>query len=258
VPVILLIIAALAAPPAPAASASPTPTVAASPTPLPPVLCGLALGEDFTQQAHSLRGPLVASVTASGYAYVYGFDSGRATVTVVVHQRRVRYIGVDRLIGKGSTFKGTLGVALGDPMAALDAVLGPPAFIGTDGARTYGPREGVDWSFAIDHGVVTGMHVYSSPLSDVPLDDVVADPQHDGSSIAKAIVPIAASAAEADGAELYFISVTACAADQAWTAGGSEIARGTKGHVFHIYSATCRPTGATRLFVFDETALFVP
>lgn len=248
---------AASATPAPAAASPPADSAVASPSlAATSVWLGLTLGESSRDVRSALGKPLEILTTSAGDLWRYDFDNRNVGLELLFDQDQLVNIAARVKPAKRSSLADPFGGALGMSATALQSARGAPIMTYDNGASiAYGAPDGVRWFYTIDSGVVSAIEE-SKPLPPTPPPaQVIADATHDGTSIAKALVVVATTDAEATNAEYVYIRGLSCGVSGAWQVSTQRLIE-QAGHDYDQLHAACTVGQFERDFYFDITNSF--
>lgn len=255
----VFIIAALAC----ASAAAP---VSAAQTASPQTFSGFPIGVTATSLVATAGEPVLRQPASSGgFNYLYLSPNGNALAFVHVVRGNVVGVGV-----KPAPFPllpsqtpppmpSALGVALGAPAASLAAIpkerwFGGNAANDHTATGTYRGDDGLLYSFTVDGGSISWI------LAQLPGDVAAALPTaqepalHGGTSIADAIVLIAASDPVGVRSEYVYLAAHPCAPNSSWKPEKQALLN-DKGRDYDRLDVSCNGA-AQRAFYFDITGYF--
>lgn len=227
----------------------------ASPTPLANSFDGVTLGDTRAAVSKTLGRPLQVVPVNVGELWTWNADGGNAVLAVVFASDTALSVTLSPKGAKKSALQDPYGVSLGMTVDQVTSLRGQPVTIADNGNRVYGDAAGVRWVYGFDSGIVTDIDL-SEPLR------VVATPApasldssngRNGSTMLKAVIVKADSAAAGLDLEYAYIKGLTCGQGSSWNVvTQTTVADGEKW--YDEFDVICAGDKSTNVIYFDVSA----
>jgi hypothetical protein len=232
-----------------------TPAPAASPTPLVSSFDGVTLGDTRASVSKSLGRPFQVVPVNVGEMWTWNTDGGNAVLAIVFANNAALSVTLSPNGTKKSALQDPYGVSLGMTVVQVTSLRGQPVTVADNGNRVYGDLAGVRWVYGFDSGVLTDIDLTEPAQSVATPTPALLDSSggRNGSSMLKAVIVKAASAAAGLDLEYSYIKGLTCGQGSSWNiVTQTTVAVGEKW--YDEFDVVCASDKSTNVVYFDVSA----
>jgi hypothetical protein len=242
--------------PAPQAGApTPTPVPTVSPTPIVNSFDGVTLGDTRAAVSKTLGRPLQVVPVNVGELWTWNTDGGNAVLAIVFANDTALSVTLSPKGAKKSALQDPYGISLGMTVDQVTSLRGQPLTVADNGNRVYGDLAGVRWVYGFDSGVLTDIDLTEPAQSVATPTPAFLDSSggRNGSSMLKAVIVKADSAAAGLDLEYSYIKGLSCGQGSSWNiVTQTTVADGEKW--YDEFDVVCASDKSTNVIYFDVSA----